>query len=138
MKPVKPGSARSALMGRVRQSSTKAELEVGAALRGLGIRYRKNVKGLAGAPDFANKARRWAIFVNGCFWHRHTGCRRATTPTANQRFWLEKFAANRARDATSVRLLRRAGFKVVIIWECRTAEASDRLSDVLKSGRPDV
>jgi DNA mismatch endonuclease (patch repair protein) len=129
---------RSALMGRVRQRSTKAELAVGATLRALGHAYRKNVRVLAGSPDFANRRWNWAIFVNGCFWHRLTGCKRATTPTANRAFWLDKFAANRARDARNVRALRAAGFKVVIVWECESGDAAARLSDVLKPRGPDV
>jgi DNA mismatch endonuclease (patch repair protein) len=125
-------------MGRVRQKGTRAELAVAASLTALGLRYRKNVRALPGSPDFANRSRRWAVFVNGCFWHRHTGCRRATTPTANHAFWLEKFAANRTRDAKAIQALRAKGFKVVIVWECQTAEAGRRLSDVLKPGRVDV
>jgi DNA mismatch endonuclease Vsr len=135
---VKPDAARSALMGRVRQKSTKAELQVATALRTLAHAYRKNVRGLPGSPDFANRTQRWAIFVNGCFWHRHTGCVRATTPKANREFWMEKFAQNRARDADAIRKLRRAGFKVVIVWECEADKSVSRLSDVLKSRRPDV
>jgi DNA mismatch endonuclease (patch repair protein) len=125
-------------MGRVRQRATRAEQAVGLALRTLGHGYRTNVRALPGSPDFANRSQRWAVFVNGCFWHRHTGCARATTPTANRAFWLEKFAANRARDAAAIRALRRMGFKVAVVWECQTADAARRLSDVLKPRRPDV
>jgi DNA mismatch endonuclease (patch repair protein) len=124
-------------MGRVRQRATRAERAVGAALTALGLRYRKNVRALPGSPDFANRRGRWAIFVNGCFWHRHRGCRRATTPTANRAFWLEKFAANRRRDAAAIRALRRRGFKVTIVWECQALDAA-RLSDVLEPRRVDV
>ncbi len=99
-----PDAARSALMGRVRQRDTRPEQAVALALRSLGIAYRKNVRGLPGSPDFANKSGKWAVFVHGCFWHRHTGCRRATTPKANREFWLTKFAANRTRDARAIRV----------------------------------
>ncbi len=136
--PIKPDSARAALMGRVRQKDTRPELQVAATLRSLGLRYRKNVRSLPGSPDFANKRRRWAVFVHGCFWHRHTGCRRATTPRANREFWLEKFAANRLRDARAIRKLRSMGFKVVIVWECQTALARDRLSKIPEPRRVDV
>jgi DNA mismatch endonuclease (patch repair protein) len=125
-------------MARVRQTATRAEREVGAALRALGHAYRKNVRGLPGSPDFANRSQRWAVFVNGCFWHRHTGCKRATTPKANRAFWLEKFARNRSRDARAIHALRRQGFKVAIIWECQMETASARLSDVLETRRPNV
>ncbi len=136
--PEKPGAARAALMGRVRQRNTRPEQAIAAALRDLKAGYRKNVRSLPGSPDFANKSKKWAVFVNGCFWHRHTGCRRATTPKANRDFWLDKFATNRARDARAVRALRRMGFRVAVVWECQTPNAVSRLSKILESGRPDV
>lgn len=119
-KPTDP--ARSALMQRVRQKGTKAEDEVAVILRQLGLRFRRNVKSLPGSPDFANKTHQWAIFVHGCFWHRHEGCRRTTTPTRNREFWMAKFAANVARDKVKARLLRTMGFRVVTIWECETRD----------------
>lgn len=123
MRPPKPEDPRrSALMARVRQRGTSPEKIVGTVLRSLGQAYRLNVRGLPGSPDFANQKRKWAVFVNGCYWHHHKGCRRATVPKTNEAFWREKFGANRARDARSVRALRRAGFRVVIVWECETAE----------------
>jgi DNA mismatch endonuclease, patch repair protein len=119
-------------MGRVRQAQTAAELDVAAALRALGAAYRMNVKNLPGSPDFANRRRKWAVFVNGCFWHRHTGCSRATVPKANNAFWLQKFAANRTRDARAVRALRRRGFRVAIVWECEVGEAETKLRRALE------
>ncbi|MBY6242199.1 DNA mismatch endonuclease Vsr [Methylosinus sp. Sm6] len=110
--------ARSALMKRVRQARTSAEEAVAVGLRRAGLFYRRNCKGLPGAPDFANRRRKWAIFVNGCFWHHHKICRRGTIPKQNRAFWLEKFAANRARDARKARALRAAGFYVAFVWEC--------------------
>ena len=135
MKPVPTSEARSRLLGRVRQRGTAAELIVGSALRKLGHSYRKNVRGLPGSPDFANRRRQWAVFVQGCFWHAHTGCRRATTPKANRAFWTAKFALNRIRDAAAVRALRRMGFRVVLVWECELDEAERRLSKVLEARR---
>jgi DNA mismatch endonuclease (patch repair protein) len=105
-------------MRRVRQSRTGAENEVAAVLRGLGIGYRRNVRSMAGSPDFANKSRGWAIFVHGCFWHHHVGCVRGTVPTRNRQFWMEKFAANRSRDEAKSRALTAAGLRVIVIWEC--------------------
>lgn len=107
-------------MGGVRQRDTRAELAVRRALTALGVRYRINVKSLPGRPDVANASRRLAIFVHGCFWHRHTGCRRSTTPTRNREFWLEKFAANVKRDRRAVTALRAAGYQVIVVWECET------------------
>jgi DNA mismatch endonuclease, patch repair protein len=109
---------RSALMKRVRRSGTSAELIVAKVCRALGIAYRRNVRSLPGSPDLANKSRRWAIFVNGCYWHHHTDCARATIPKRNHEFWVEKFRANRRRDAIKIRQLRADGFKVALIWEC--------------------
>lgn len=125
-------------MGRVRQKGTAAELAVGRTLRALGFAYRKNVRGLPGSPDFANKRRRWAVFVQGCFWHGHTGCSRATLPKANRAFWEEKFSRNRVRDAAAVKTLRRMGFRVVLIWECELGKAAARLSKILETRRVDV
>lgn len=90
------------------------------AMSRLGIRYRMNVRSLPGAPDLASVRLRLAIFVHGCFWHRHRGCRRTTDPKRNSEFWTEKFADNVARDRRNVRLLRQRGFRVLIVWECET------------------
>jgi DNA mismatch endonuclease (patch repair protein) len=86
--------------------------------------YRRNVRTLPGSPDFANKSKRWAIFVNGCFWHHHKTCARGTIPTRNREFWVEKFAANRRRDARMIAALRAIGFNVAIIWECEGLDPS--------------
>ena len=128
-------------MSRVRQRGTAAEIAVAVVLRSLGYRYRLNVRALPGSPDFANRRRKWAIFVHGCFWHHHSGCARATIPKANRAFWREKFEANHKRDAKAVRALRKAGFRVVIIWECETERhksLENRLSKVLKPRRVDI
>jgi DNA mismatch endonuclease, patch repair protein len=128
-------------MARVRQRGTAAELVVATSLRSLGASYRVNVRKLPGSPDFANQTRKWAIFVHGCFWHHHTGCKRATVPRSNKTFWREKFAANRARDQRAIFALRRSGYRVVIIWECEIA-VSDlvraKLSQVFEPSGVDV
>jgi DNA mismatch endonuclease (patch repair protein) len=118
-------------MARVRQRGTSAELTVAHVLRTLRAGYRMNVRSLAGSPDFANKKRKWAIFVQGCYWHHHTACPRATIPRTNRSFWRDKFSANRRRDARAVRTLRREGFRVVLVWECQVADA-DRLQERLQ------
>jgi DNA mismatch endonuclease, patch repair protein len=111
-------AARSALMKRVRRSRTSAEEKVALTLREAKVRYRRNVSTLAGSPDFVNRSRGWAIFVNGCFWHHHKGCKQGTIPTRNRAFWLAKFVANRSRDARKIRQLRAIGLRVHLIWEC--------------------
>ena len=112
--------ARSALMKRVRQARTAPENAVAALLRAQGVTYRRNVRSLPGSPDFANVARGFAIFVNGCFWHAHRNCKRphSRTPKQNAAFWQAKFAANRARDARKIRALRAMGLRVMLVWEC--------------------
>lgn len=118
----RPDAAVHHRMAGIRQSGTRIEIAVAARLRQLGLAYRKNVKSLPGSPDFANRSRKWAIFVNGCFWHHHRGCGRATIPRTNTDFWREKFKRNRSRDAEKVGALRKIGFRVVILWECRLAD----------------
>lgn len=126
MRYAPPNSARSALMARVRQRGTSAERIVASILRSLGASYRLNVRGLPGTPDFANAKRKWAVFVNGCFWHNHSGCKAATIPKLNREFWRKKFVANRKRDARAIRTLRRSGFRVALVWQCEL-DAEERL-----------
>lgn len=113
---------RSRLMGRVRQSRTAPEEAVAAWLRAHKVGYRRNVRALPGRPDFANRSAGFAIFVHGCYWHRHPGCVRATTPTRNRDFWVDKFVANVARDAARSSELEQAGLLVVTVWECETED----------------
>ncbi|MDK9697556.1 MAG: very short patch repair endonuclease [Siculibacillus sp.] len=127
-RPPAASPERAALLSRVRRTRTAAEEEVARRLRALGLHYRRNVRALPGSPDFANRRRGWAIFVNGCFWHHHTACVRAAVPKNNRDFWVEKFAANRRRDAEKIRRLRRLGFTVLVIWECRLDRCDDRLA----------
>jgi DNA mismatch endonuclease Vsr len=142
MRAPKPAdAARSALMGRVRQRGTAAELVVAKSLRSLGASYRVNVRTLPGSPDFANRTRKWAVFVHGCFWHQHVGCKRATVPKSNKRFWREKFAANRIRDRRAVLDLKRAGYQVAVIWECEIGDDSrvrKKLSQVIEPSGVDM
>lgn len=125
--------ATSARMAGIRRAGTQIEILVGNVLRAADAHYRKNVKSLPGSPDFANKARRWAIFANGCYWHHHTGCRKATIPKRNTAFWTEKFMANRVRDARAIRALRRDGYRVVVIWECEKSVISTKLAQILEA-----
>jgi DNA mismatch endonuclease, patch repair protein len=118
-------------MRSVRREGTNPEQTVAAQLRKLGVHFRRNVKGLPGSPDFANQSQQWAVFVHGCFWHRHNGCTRTTTPTRNRKFWLDKFEANEKRDRKKTRLLRGMGFRVLTVWECE-AKRQMRLLSRLK------
>jgi DNA mismatch endonuclease, patch repair protein len=116
--------ARSELMRRVRQRKTKAEDQVADILRGMGLFYRRNVRSLPGSPDFANKSHGWAVFVNGCFWHHHAGCVRATIPTRNRAYWTNKFSENQKRDEAKRQALTSMGFCVVEVWECEAMNPS--------------
>jgi DNA mismatch endonuclease Vsr len=133
MRVVHPSAETSARMRRIRQKDTKIEAAVALGLRDLGLHYRKNVRNLPGSPDFANKSKRWAVFVHGCFWHHHTGCHKATVPKSNRRFWLNKFRDNMRRDARCVRLLRREGYRVVVIWECQEHRIQNKLTKILEA-----
>jgi DNA mismatch endonuclease (patch repair protein) len=118
--------ATSLRMAGIRQKSTRPELVVGSVLRALGLRYRLTNRDLPGSPDFANRRARWALFVHGCFWHRH-GCSATTTPTRNGEFWQAKFARNLARDARALEELRVAGYRVIVVWECETKRGEAEL-----------
>lgn len=107
-------------MAKIRQRGTSPELVVRAALHQLGLRYRTHNRDLPGSPDLANRRRRWAVFVHGCYWHRHESCPRATTPRTNRAFWEAKFQRNVQRDANAVLALQRLGYRVLVVWECET------------------
>ncbi|HEX6097275.1 MAG TPA: very short patch repair endonuclease [Thermoanaerobaculia bacterium] len=116
--------ATSVRLSKIRQHGTSAELKVRKYLHALGHRYRVRNRDLPGSPDIANRTRKWAVFVNGCFWHRHAGCSRTTTPTRNRQFWVDKFEANVRRDERVQSELRRLGFRVVVIWECECEDGT--------------
>jgi DNA mismatch endonuclease (patch repair protein) len=111
---------RSERMRRVRQAGTKPELAVRHSLHALGFRYRLHRRDLPGSPDIVLPSKRVAMFVHGCFWHRHQGCSRATTPKTNTQYWLPKFAENEARDLRVIGALEAAGWRVRVIWQCET------------------
>jgi DNA mismatch endonuclease (patch repair protein) len=81
-----------------------------------------NVRDLPGSPDVANRSQRFAIFVHGCYWHRHEGCRLTTTPSTNVEFWVNKFSTNEARDSRNIEKLANAGYAVHVVWECETRD----------------
>lgn len=108
----------SARMGRVRQSGTAPEITIRRAVATLALRYTVKNRDLPGSPDLANRSRRWAIFVHGCYWHRHEGCHKATTPRTNTEFWLNKFSRNVARDEAARIELQQRGYRVLTFWQC--------------------
>lgn len=113
----------SARLGKMPQRDTKIELQVRALVRALGHGYRICNRDLPGNPDLANKSKRWAIFVHGCFWHSHHRCKKATIPKRNREFWITKFRSNNNRDRGAVRELDALGFRVLTLWECELESA---------------
>jgi len=124
-------AATSARMGRVRRHDTKPERIVRSLLHAAGHRFRIENRDLPGSPDIANRRARWAVFVHGCYWHRHSGCAAATTPKRNREFWLAKFRRNVERDEARANELRALGFRVIVVWECQTKRELGRLNEML-------
>lgn len=123
---------RSWNMSRIRAKNTTPELIVRRLLHGAGYRYRLHVRSLAGQPDMVFPRRRKVIFVHGCFWHRHRCQNGQVVPATRTDFWMSKFKANARRDALARRLLRRDGWRVLVVWECETrARSHARLRDRL-------
>lgn len=108
---------RSMNMSHIRSKDNKPEEMVRKFLFSQGFRYRKNVRSLPGCPDIVLPKYRTVIFVNGCFWHKHD-CPRFVWPSSNQEYWKPKILGNVARDERNAELLREAGWKVIIVWEC--------------------
>ena len=106
-------------MARIKSRDTKPEMMVRSTLHRLGYRYRLHVKGLPGSPDIVFPSRKKIILVNGCFWHGHTCPRGRSIPKSNVEFWVTKIQTNRQRDARTLRKLRREGWRVLTVWECR-------------------
>ena len=130
---------RSRMMAGIKGKNTKPELALRRALHARGFRYRLHTKNVQGRPDLVLPKYRAVVFVHGCFWHRHLGCRYATNPKTRAEFWEVKFAANVARDSAARAALLEAGWRVATIWECalrkpeQVAVAADQLSTWLLS-----
>ena len=121
-------------MSRVKGKHTGPEMIVRRAAHALGLRFRLHRKDLPGRPDLVFPRHKVALFVHGCFWHRHSGCRLASTPKSRIKYWQAKFDANVARDAAAEQAMRDAGWRVVTIWECETRKEDSlavRLAEVV-------
>lgn len=114
------------MMSNIRGRDTKPELMVRRYLHGRGLRYRLNDRRLTGKPDLVFPRYGTAVFVHGCFWHRHDGCRLAYNPKSRVEFWKEKFAKNVVRDTTVREQLNHQGYNVAIIWECLLRSTQQR------------
>lgn len=109
-------------MRLIKREHTQPELVVRRLLHRMGLRFRLHSKSLPGSPDVVLPKRRTVVFVHGCYWHRHPGCRYASTPKTRQDFWLPKFASNVERDNRKAEQLRELGWRVVVVWECETKD----------------
>lgn len=118
---------RSWNMSRVRSTNTKPELVVRRLLHRNGFRFRLHVKTLPGKPDIVLNKYQSAVFVHGCFWHRHKNCPDASTPKTRTEFWVKKFDGNVKRDRKNRMALKKIGWKVIVIWECEVAK-QDKLA----------
>ena len=113
---------RSQIMSRIRGRDTKPELIVRRVAHGLGFRFRLHRKDLPGRPDIVFPRHQAVIVVHGCFWHRHPGCKRASSPKTREGYWQNKFEDNVVRDKRNETALRDLGWKVMVIWECETKD----------------
>lgn len=123
-------------MRQVKGRDTSPEKIVRSLLHRMGYRFRLQRDDLPGKPDIVLPRFKTVVFVNGCFWHRHSGCKRATTPATNVDYWQTKFERNVARDARNQAELEKMGWRVVIVWECELKDKTTlekRLDDYLKS-----
>ena len=125
-------------MSAIRGRDTKPEITLRKKLHAMGFRYRLHDKRLAGTPDLVFPKFGAVLFVHGCFWHRHEGCRYATTPATRADFWQKKFDENQARDLKVRSAARSAGWRVGVVWECalkhgRATETAELISSWLQS-----
>lgn len=116
---------RSLNMSLIRSTNTKPEVFVRSVLHKLGFRFRKNVKTLPGKPDIVLAKYKTVIFVHGCFWHQHEGCRRSTIPKSNIEYWKPKLRRNTERDIQHKSALEEGGWKVFVVWECETKKVHE-------------
>ena len=126
-------NTRSRMMAGIRGGDTKPEIAVRSFLHRNGLRFRLHARGLIGRPDIVLPKYGAIVFVHGCFWHRHPGCRFAYTPKTRQSFWMKKFATNAARDRVVSHRLRSDGWRVFVVWECTIDDR--RLSRLVESIR---
>lgn len=131
---------RSHNMAQIKSKDTSIEVKVRKFLFARGFRYRKNVRALPGTPDIVLSKYKTVIFVNGCFWHRHEGCKYATTPSTHQDFWQKKFTANVNNDKKHYQQLKDLGWHVIVLWECEIEhtfpEVMKRVIENLKGQPP--
>lgn len=124
---------RSWMMSRIKGKDTKVEVLVRSYLFSKGYRFRKNDKRYPGKPDVVLPKYKTVLFINGCYWHRHPGCKYAQTPTSNVEFWQEKFKKNVANDKRNIKRLEESGWNVITLWECELKKNFDETMLKLES-----
>jgi DNA mismatch endonuclease (patch repair protein) len=133
-------ATRSRMMSGIRAKNTNPELKVRLGLHRMGFRYSLHRRDLPGTPDITLAKHRAVVFVHGCFWHGHVGCRLAKVPSTRLDFWTSKLAGNRARDLRQLDQLRASGWRVAIVWECALRKDAERtladLAEFLRSSDP--
>ena len=125
---------RSYNMSRIRGENTKPEKILRSLLHGHGFRYRIHDGRLPGRPDIVLPKYRTVILVHGCFWHRHPGCKYATTPKSRPEFWQKKFVGNVERDRKNIALLKEQGWNPVVVWECELKNDTDAVLEKISAG----
>ncbi|KZB54990.1 very short patch repair endonuclease [Thalassospira xiamenensis] len=114
---------RSRMMSNIKGKNTKPEMLLRRALHHIGFRYLLHDKRLPGKPDLLFPKYKSAVFVHGCFWHRHPGCKNATMPSTRRAFWEKKLLGNVARDRKRIEELESLGWRVLVVWECELTKA---------------
>ena len=123
---------RAQIMASIKGRDTLPERSVRSCLRRLRVRFRGNVKNLPGTPDFVIQGQKKAIFVHGCFWHGHKGCRRSERPETNRPVWDRKIDGNIARDRLNLRDLKEEDWKVLVIWQCQIKDENKLMKRLLR------
>lgn len=118
---------RSEIMSLVRHESSKPEVRVRKLLHRAGYRFRLHNKKLPGTPDIVLPKYKTVVFVHGCFWHHHEGCKRAALPKKNREFWAAKFERNMQRDKRVRHELKELGWRVIVVWECELAKKNEHI-----------
>jgi DNA mismatch endonuclease (patch repair protein) len=124
------GISRSENMRRIRSKNTVPEMAVRRLVHSMGYRYRLHRGDIPGKPDLAFPRRRKVIFIHGCFWHQHPGCREGRPPKSNAAYWLPKLSRNQERDKTALEKLAASGWQALVVWECEIKDVHTLIEKV--------
>lgn len=130
MVDVVDSATRSRMMSGIKGKNTKPELLVRKYLHSRGLRFRLHAKELPGKPDLVFPKYKAVVFVHGCFWHQHAGCKYATTPSSRVSFWTNKLSENVVRDSYQIAALEGLGWRVFVVWECELQDSTKRLGSL--------